>query len=429
MPSSTPNECGSNTHPHVWASRRGQIAIVILPVALGVALRIANLEGVAFRSPDERNYTAEANTLLQQGSTGFSLLMDAHSKNPDLPGPARAGYLFLLVRTMQLTAHKDVTAGAELSCAASIVTLVLLGLIAWRYFTPSVAMASVMLYAVSPMALMTARRAWEESVVEALALAMIYIACEITAGSRHWGWFLLFALLGGFSIAVKEVATASYALCFVWILIVLLLRRERRSAMLFAALCVGAGAAAVAGLAYLLGGLTAFVQQYTLTAQFLARSQYSIAYEGGEPWRLLQGLWIVSATASVFALAGLAVALNWRSAFTVQRQIALALAIFTAVFMLLAVTQPHHLNLRYVCPIFAPFYLLAGVGVYESLQWMRQHLAETERRPLAAILMATLIVGAGVDYYHFRTRFTTPVMQDLSIRMVLSAGGLDEPTP
>jgi hypothetical protein len=69
------------------------------------------------------------------------------------------------------------------------------------------------------------------------------------------------------------------------------------------------------------------------------------------------------------------------------------------------------------------------VGVYESLQWMRQHLAETERRPLAAILMATLIVGAGVDYYHFRTRFTTLVMQDLSIRMVLSAGVVDEPTP
>jgi 4-amino-4-deoxy-L-arabinose transferase-like glycosyltransferase len=429
MPSTTPIVDSSDPPQRIWTSRRGQLAIVVLLVALGVVLRVANLDGVAFRSPDERNYTAEANTLLQQGTAGFPLLMDEHSKNPDLPGPARAGYLLLLARTMQLTGHRDETAGAELSCAASIVSLLLLVLIAWRYFTPTVAMAAVMLYAVSPMALMTARRAWEESVVEALALAMIYIACEITAGSRHWGWFLLFALLGGFSIAVKEVATASYALCFVWILIVLWLLQEKRYAILFAALCAAASATAVAWLAHLLGGFTAFVQQYTLTAHFLAGSQYSIAFEDGEPWRLLQGLWIVSATASVFALAGLAVALNWRSAFTVRRKIALALALFTTAFMLLAVTQPHHLNLRYVCVIFAPFYLLAGVGVNSALQLSRRHLAETESRPLAMILIAALICGSGLDYYRFSTHFTAPEMQDLSIRMVLSAGGVDEPTP
>jgi 4-amino-4-deoxy-L-arabinose transferase-like glycosyltransferase len=425
---STPNECSRNTHQHAWVSRRAQIAIVILLVMAGVALRVANLDGVAFRSPDERNYTAEANTLLQQGSAGFPLLMDAHSKNPDLPSPTRAGYLLLLSRTMQLTGQRDETAGAELSCAASIITLLLLGLIAWRYFTATVAMASVMLYTVSPMALMTARRAWEESVVEALALAMIYIACEITAGLRRWGWLLLFALLGGFSIAVKEVAAASYALCFVWILIVLWLRRERGNVMLFAALCTVASTVSVAGLAHLLGGFSVFVQQSTMTVQFLASSQYSIAYEGGEPWHLLQALWIVSATASVFALAGLAYALNWRSAFTVRRQVALALVIFTVAFMLLVVTQPHHLNLRYVCPIFAPFYLLAGVGVYEVLQLLRKHLAETESRPLAMVLIATLICGSGLDYYRFRTHFNAPEMQDLSIRMVLSAGGVSEPT-
>ena len=429
MTSSTLNESVSDARQPAWASRRVQLAIVILLVAIGVALRVSNLDGVVFRSPDERHYTAEADMLLQQGTACFPLLADAHSKNPDLPGPTRAGYLLLLSRTMQLTGHRDETAGAELLCAASIVSILLLALIAWRYFTPTIAMAAVMLYAVSPMALMTARRAWEESVVEALALAMITIACEITAGSRHWCWVLLFAMLGGFSIAVKEVAAASYVLCFAWILIVLLLRRERRYAMLFVALCAGASAAAVAWLAHLLGGLQAFAQQYTLTARAIAGNAYSIAFEGGEPWRLLQGLWIVSATASLFALVGLAVALNWRSAFTVRRQIALALTLFIAVFLLLAVTQPHHLNLRYVCPIFAPFYLLAGVGVYAVLQLSRRHLAQSESRPLAAILIATLICGAGLDYVRFKTRFTAPAMQDLSIRMVLSAGGVDEPTP
>jgi 4-amino-4-deoxy-L-arabinose transferase-like glycosyltransferase len=406
-----------------------QIAVVILLVAVGVALRMANLDGVEFRSPDERNYTAEAGTLLRQGTAGFALLVDMHSRNPDLPSPTRAGYLLLLSRTMQLTGHRDEMAGAELSCAASIVTILLLALIAWRHFTPMTAMAAAMLYAVSPMALMTARRAWEESVVEALALALIYISCQITAGSRHWGWVVLFALLGGVSIAVKEVSTASDALCFAWILIVLLVRHERRYAMLFVALCAGASVAVVAWLAHLLGGFAASVHQYTLTAQFLAGSPYSIAYEDGEPWRLLQALWIVSATATVFALVGLASALHWRGGFTTRRQIALAIAIFTGSFMLIAVTEPHHLNLRYICPIFAPFYLLAGVGVNAALQWSRQHLAESESRPLVAVLIATLICGAGLDYVHFKTHFTTPEMQDLSIRMVLSAGGVDEPTP
>jgi 4-amino-4-deoxy-L-arabinose transferase-like glycosyltransferase len=428
MPTLVLNECASDARQPAWASRRVQLAIVILLVAAGVALRVENLDGIAFRSPDERSYTAEAGMLLQQGATGFSVLAAEQNRNPGLPGPTRAGYLLLLGRMMQLTGHRDEMAGAELSCAASIVSILLLALITWRYFSPTVAMAAVMLYAVSPMALMTARRAWEESVVEALALTLIAIACEITAGSRSWGWSLLFALLGGFSIAVKEVATEGYVLCFAWILIGLLLRRERRQAILFAGLCAGASAAVVAWLAHLAGGFTIFAHQYTMTAKFLAGSPYSIAFEGGEPWRLLQAFWIVSATASVLSVAGMAYALSWRNGWVVRRQIALALTLFLAIFMLVATMEPHHLNLRYVCPIFAPFYLLAGVGVYEVLQLLRRHLAETESRPLAAVLFATLICGSGLDYYHFIRHFTAPEMQDLSIRMVVSAGGTDEPT-
>jgi 4-amino-4-deoxy-L-arabinose transferase-like glycosyltransferase len=429
MTFSTLRKCVNDVRQPAWAIRWVQLAIVILLVTVGVALRVENLNGITFRSPDEHNYTSEAGALLEQGVAVFPLLVDAHSKNPDLPSPTRAGYLFLLVETMRLTAHREEMAGVELSCAASIVAILLLSTIAWRYFTPTVAIAALILYAVSPMALTTARRAWEESVVEALALALIAIACQITAGSRSWGWFLLFALLGGFSIAVKEVAAESYVLCFAWVLIVLLLRREWRHAMLFVAMCAVASAAVVAWLACLLGGFAIFAHQYIMTAQFLVGTRYSIVFEGGEPWRLLQAFWIVSATASVLALAGIAYAINWRNGWGVRRQIALALTLFIAVFMLVAAIEPHHLNLRYICPVFAPFYLLAGVGVYGVLHLLRRHLAEAESRPLAAILFATLICGAGVDYYHFKMNFATPEMQDLSIRMVLSAGGIQEPNP
>ena len=94
MASSTLNECACDARQPAWASRKVQLAIVILLAAVGVALRVENLDGIAFRSPDERNYTAEAGMLLEQGMAAFPLLVDAHSKNPDLPSPTRAGYRF-----------------------------------------------------------------------------------------------------------------------------------------------------------------------------------------------------------------------------------------------------------------------------------------------------------------------------------------------
>ena len=404
-----------------WRSRSMQRVLLILLVCAGVSLRIVNLGGVVYRSADERSYTWEAQTLLQSGTAGFGALAAAQRADPGLPGPTRAGYLILLAHVMQITGHDDVTAGSELACAASIVSVMLVALIAWRSLSAVSALAAVLLYAVSPMALMTARRAWEEALVEMLALILIFIACEITAGSRSVGWTILFACTGAFTITVKEISAASFFFCALWVIGVLLFRRETKQAILFAGLCAFAGLSAVVWLMHLVGGWHELMQFGTATARFLANSPYSIAYESGAPWLLLYGLWIVSATGSLLVLAALPYAFPLRRPVLPRQQIVLALALFSLAFLALAAVMPHHLNLRYVCVIFAPLYLLAGVGFDEVLQFMQRHLKRSEYGLVGVVLTVFLLFSAGVDYYHFKINFAATDMQDLSIRMVLTA--------
>src|SRR5262245_42324530 len=109
-------------------SRLGCVAVTLLLV-LGSWIRVRNLDVSPGRSPDESNYTAQANRLLREGQAGLRGIADEYLREPAarLAGPpTRAGYLWALAATMKLTGRTDETAGALLSCVASIGSLLLL---------------------------------------------------------------------------------------------------------------------------------------------------------------------------------------------------------------------------------------------------------------------------------------------------------------
>jgi len=241
---------------------RGFAAFLLLVFLVigGAGIRLTSLDSVVRRSPDERTYTWEANTVLSSGMDGIRTLAAqfyATPSNFDYPPPSRVGFIWLLARVMDATGNTTPQAGAWLSCAASILSLLLVAGIGWKFFGPRIAIVALLFYSVSPVALSIARRAWEEAVIELLALVIILLASLIVAadrggdaaGMRHKflsrensRGFLVFVTLlylcaGAFCVTVKETAVLAFAACSFWVLGAALRRREWAKSAIFSLCC------------------------------------------------------------------------------------------------------------------------------------------------------------------------------------------------
>ena len=416
-------------------TRLGCTAIAVL-LCLGIGLRVANLNNVAGRSPDETNYTRQANTLLQEGSAGLQRLAAEYQRDPAarIAGPpTRAGYLWLLAATMRLTGKTDESAGVALSCAASIGSLFLLTLIGIRFFPLWATLFALLSLAVSPAELELARRAWTDALAGFLGLALIYVSGEITRDSARRVWHWLFVFIGSLGIVGKEFGPVVFGLCAVWVLWVMLIQRKdfRNGLAVMAAGLVGT-AASVVWLAYSIGGFSVLAQTVTNWRAAHLANAYALEYQSGPGHFLLQAFYVISPAAALFCLIGLAAALfarhklgglrvqtdgvNWQ----VSRWIALILLVYLSLGMML----PRWLNLRYVSVLFGPYYLIAGLGFWycanacwNNFCWKR--LGESLRPVFSAAVILGLVISSVSDYRRFQRMFVNNGLGDLSVKLVL----------
>lgn len=401
-----------------------------LPLALvcllGVWLRVANLNNVAARTPDERVYTRQARVWLASGTAGMRSLVEKYERDPAeryYPLPTRAGIVQPVALVMRLTGRTDETAGAMLACAASIASLVVTAWIAMRFLPPWGALFALLFYAVSPVDLAIARRLWPDAFVEFPSIVAVWCACELAAGSRRRTWLALFAAAGAAGIAVRETFPVSYGFYLLWMLWVLVWqRRDRRDALLLAALCAAAAAASLAWLGGSAGGLADFLRIAMHGPDANAVNAYALQYASGPPWLVLEGFWIASPIAALFAAAG------FYAAFAVRREtprgrVLAGMAAATAGCLALMSAVPHYINLRYFSALFGPLYLLAGLGFWFTARWCARWLAPADRRLVATVAAAVLIGGAIGDYLRFQRFFVRDSIPDLAIRMLQDENG------
>jgi 4-amino-4-deoxy-L-arabinose transferase-like glycosyltransferase len=392
----------------------GAAGLILL---LGIGVRIANLGNVNSRTPDERVYRSQADTWRQQGTAGLRSLVASYERDPEArlyPPPTRVGMIRLVAAVMSLTGRDDESAGAILSCAASIGSLLMLALIGLRFFPPWAALCGLLFYAVSPPELVIARRAWADAVVELIGLGMVYAACEITRDSRRWSAYTGFAIAGALGVAVKEAMGVPFGLCGIWLLWVLAVeRREFRNAAMLVGGSVVAIAASVGWLAWSVGGLGDVIQIVAGIPGTNAMNTYALEYASGAPYLLLRAFWIISPVSALFfaagvysGLAGQEVTARWVTLFTVV-QIAMAMAI------------PHWLNLRYVSVAFGCYCLVAGLGFWFVVSQILNRIEASDRKTLAAMLGLVAIGGAIADYARFERYFVRDGTADLSVKMVL----------
>lgn len=416
-------------------TRLGRIAIAVL-LCLGIGLRVANLGIVTGRSPDETNYTRQANTLLQEGSAGLRRLAAEYQSDPAarIAGPpTRAGYLWLLAATMRLTGRNDERAGATLSCAASVGSLFVLTLIGIRFFPLWATLFALLSLAVSPAELELARRAWTDALAGLLGLTLIYVAGEITRDSERRVWHWLFVFIGSLGIVGKEFGPVVFGLCAVWVLWVMLIqRKEFRSGLAVMAGGLVGTAASVVWLAHSIGGFSVLAQTVTNWRAAHLANAYALEYQSGPGYFLLQAFYVISPVAALLCLIGLAVALlshpklgglrvqtddgNWQ----VSRWIALFLLVYLSLGMML----PRWLNLRYVSVLFGPYYLIAGLGFWYCATVCWKRLGKSLRPVFAAAIILGFVISASSDYRRFQRMFVRNGLGDLSVKLVLDRANM-----
>jgi hypothetical protein len=411
-------------------TRLGCTVVAVL-LCLGIGIRLANLNIVTGRSPDETNYTRQANTLLQDGTAGLRGIAAEYQRDPGarLAGPpTRAGYLWMLAATMRLTNKNDESVGAVFSCAASIGSLFVLTLIGIRFFPPWATLFALLFLVVSPAELELARRTWIDALVGFLGLSLVYVAGEITRDSHRRIWHWLFVLLGSLGILVKEFGPVVFGLCTAWVLwVVLIQRREFRSGLALTVGVLAGTGVTVAWIASSIGGFSVLAQTVGNWLGAHEANTYAIEYQSGHGYLLLRGFEIISPVAALFCVIGLAVMLLSRRSPGLLRlraedgcwEVIGWMSLFLLSYLALAMILPHWLNLRYVSLLFGPFYLLAGVGFWYAASLFWNRLGILQRKVFAAVIILGVGIGALSDYRRFDRIFVRNGVGDLSIKLVL----------
>ena len=412
----------SPIRPPVYAGKdllmsRQWILMAILMLA-GAWLRLANFGNVVTRTPDERVYTWQARTWLESGQAGMRSMVAEYKADAETkfyPPPTRVGMIRLVAAMMQWTGRSDESVGARISCAASIGSLLVLALIGMRFLPPWTGQVSLLFYAVLPAELAVSRRTWTDAMVELAGLLLIWFVCEITRDPARRFWYLLFALVSGVSILVKESMPVPIGLCGLWIVWVLLKRRDWTNMLVFISATAAGMALSLWWLSGQVGSLADYVGIVTGIPKANAGNPYALEYASGPPYLLLRAFWIVTPIASLLSLAGLYSVLRRPS----DAEPRMAIALFVVAHIAIAMAMPHWLNLRYVGVTFGPFCVLAGLGGGWLISLCWDWLDAADRRPFAVLALAIIIGGAVADYLRFQRVFVRDETIDLSIRMLM----------
>jgi 4-amino-4-deoxy-L-arabinose transferase-like glycosyltransferase len=392
-----------------------RLRLVIILTCMAAGLRLANLRNVNSRTPDERVYTYQAKTVVDQGpAAGMRSLMEEYTADPDAklyPPPTRAGMIRMLAALMRWTGRYGDGLGALISCAASVASAAVMALLAIRFFPPWAAAAAMLFYAVLPADLAISRRTWTDAPVELAGLLLVWFACEVTRKPDRRLWLVLTALAGGLSLTVKESMALPWGFCGIWILWILARRRLWTNAAVFLAVnALGLGFS-LWWLASQVGSLHEYVSIIAGIPAANAANEYAIEYASGPPYLLLYAYWIIAPLTSLLAVAG-AVAVFLRK----RESPLIFIAGFSIAYIALAMSMPHWINLRYLGNTFGPVCLLAGLGAWWLIESGCEWMDTADRRPFAAVAIAILIGGAAADYIRFRHYFVRDGVVDLSIK-------------
>ena len=407
------------------------VAIALLSaLVLGMFLRIENLFSVGRRSPDERTYAFYGGVIADQGPKALPILAKRYNAAPEAwlyPPPTRAGYLLPLAQVMKLTGQKGAESGGIISCAFSIASLFILLSLGLRFFNPAITFYAALFAAVSPYDLGIARRAWTDSLIGCLALALVYCCCQITVNPRRKAPYYLFVATGTYGFLVKELMLFIYGICMLWVMYILCVKERG----FIKAFVLGAGAAIFACgafliLIYISGGVGPYMEMFKNMATASAIHGYGHLAQSGPWYSYLLGFWIMSPISVILftfgvlftAVSGIGVFKTLRLG-DVDKRVIFGMIFFIVSLGAIFIVIPDMQNFRWACPVFIPFYMISGLGLWYLAKMVNAALKGAGRYAAYACMAAFLVIGPVMDYKMFDRIFIKADILDLSIRFIM----------
>jgi 4-amino-4-deoxy-L-arabinose transferase-like glycosyltransferase len=401
----------------VWT--RVGASIVIALLVLGAALRVG-FSPVRERTLDEFFYTRYVSWLVSHHHD-VADLVDMYNHVPEAwqyPSPTRVGSLWIGYGLAAVTGDASATNLARVSIAASILALILTAALAWTRFGPWAATMAVAFLACSPLDLAISRRAWQDAVLAVFTLATVFAYAGAIARPKRAAWWVAFFSIAGYTVLIKESAVMFLALGAVGLAYVRWRDRRRLGeAWPPLAIAVGTLIVTLAVQAMACGGVAPLIEIYSRVFRSGAVNLYMRQNQMGGPELYGRGLAILQPVPFAFgAVAALLVAVRARFVLApwsrTGRDLLTSLAWLMIVFGGAALVYSQK-NMRFLSPIYAPTFLLAGSLVWAVLVSLRDRAPAMAWRAAVGLVALGLVFSGYGEVRRFEHYFVDRGITDL----------------
>ncbi len=395
---------------------------------------------VSTRTPDEQIYIADATRIAASGVKAVSHLVRKYNADRQFwvyPPPTRVGFTFVVAAAMKMTGASAEHCAVWISFASSLVTVFLTGLLGWHVFSRWIGLISMAFISVSPLDLTLARRAWQDSFVAALGLALLCMCVGATTARYRRLWLGAFWVVGFWFLLVKESALIIYFLLTLWLFVdAWRKRRGWPSIIATAAMPALLVLLAFVALAWVSGGASQFLQVYPHMAQSVHWNDYVFSYQVGPWYSFPLGLWVLSPATTLLCSCAIAFIFLRLDSLGLTLEFdndALGVAVALSLFLgagLVAVTLPEGYKcLRYVSVLQPAVDVLAAVFLVYLLRRLRGRTFERMGPVWMAVGMAVVALVCVADYNRFQRYVVRGKLDDLAIVRVVDQAFVSDLKP
>jgi hypothetical protein len=404
------------------------LAIVILA---GIVLRTSHIRDEHRLTPNERAYLYDAGRLYDEGIGATQALFTEYRHDPGLwavAQPARIGYIFLLDAAMHVMRTKNLEAGMALSYLASVLTLLLVAWLGYRFFNAEVSLIAAALCATAFTEIWLVRGTPEDGVFGLFGLVELWLTFELMRTPRRYWLYAPFHLVGVWAILVKQSGVFIYGFCALWLLGWLLFREKSRKMAVVLAASFAGGLALVA-LAYIVLAGDAITAWRVYLLSFISNDEgwsYNKECCFG-PWtQIPRALFLLSPLTFFLSIVGIGL-VSFRKSATplltpLQRSCAGVSVLLAIGFVSMFAFFPGMEVLRFITPGQGAACLVAALGLWMLLSFARTRLEPSEFAALAVLVALGFAISMVRDYGVF-TRIVTqariPELGAAQIRMAL----------
>jgi hypothetical protein len=399
--------------PHV-------VSLIVLIAALVV--RLVHFH-VPVRTPDETTYFLYATSLYERGPSALPEIVREYRSRPELrdyPSPTRVGHVGLQWASMVLHSSASLDAAAAVSVWSSVGMLLIVWRIAASFLAPWVAPVAMSFLAFSPLDLAMSRRLWGDEPFAFAIGAMLWCFLE-HARSRRPAWAVAFFVCGFEALLIKETA--------LFFLVLGTLGLQLKSPPRRAWALAGGGMltllAALVFQALACGGFGAVREAWAGAFGSGTPNEYMLKYQTGGLEYYARGFAILQPFAIVAGLlASLAAALAALAAVVRSRASGLGkgwlwpktlgfLGVMILLFVTVALAYPQK-NMRFLAPIYAPLFLMAGATVRYAVTAALARTPVTMRPFVIGAAVTAMVVVSWMSYQTFVFWFIARGVPDLA---------------